>query len=154
MRRTRTASLLALAAILAASFLLAPAKLTAYAQQAPGSAPFINSWLVSGPFDAPVADKLYDCEVPEPVNYAPQASAITASSSTLAVNPVSYLVDGSTRNQWVTENDSSPWVQFAWGSPISLNEVRIAQWGDGRHVNNWYNLTFALADGRSSSRAE
>ena len=149
MRRTRTASLLALAATLAAAFLLVPPKLSAYAQQAAGSAPFINSWLVSGPFDAPVADKLYECEVPEPVNYAPAASTITASSSTLAVNPVSYLVDGSARNQWVTENDSSPWVQFAWGSPISLNEVRIAQWGDGRHVNNWYHLTFSLADGGS-----
>ncbi|MEV6269411.1 discoidin domain-containing protein [Kribbella sp. NPDC051936] len=147
MRHRRTASLAALAAILAASFLLAPPKPTAYAQQVAGSAPFLNSWLVSGPFEAPVADKVYECEVPEQVNYAPQASTITASSSTLAVNPVSYLADGSTRSQWVTENDSSPWVQFSWRSPISLNEVRIAQWGDGRHVNNWYHLTFVLADG-------
>ncbi|MFI7066971.1 discoidin domain-containing protein [Kribbella sp. NPDC050124] len=148
MRRKRTASLAALAAILAASFLLAPPK-TAHAQQVAGSAPFINSWLVSGPFDAPVADKLYECEVPEPVNHAPQASSITASSSTLAGNPLSYLVDGSTGKQWVTQNDASPWVNFSWSTPISLNEVRIAQWGDSRHVNNWYHVTFTLADGSS-----
>ncbi|MGW7680577.1 discoidin domain-containing protein [Kribbella sp. NPDC054772] len=149
MRRRRTTALAALAAILAASFLVVPPKLTAYAQQATGGAPFINSWLVSGPFDAPVADKVYECEVPEQVNYAQRASSITASSSTLTVNPVSNLVDGSTSKQWVTENDSSPWVNFSWNTPISLNEVRIAQWGDGRHVNNWYQLTFTLADGSS-----
>ncbi|MFF1917212.1 discoidin domain-containing protein [Streptomyces sp. NPDC058239] len=32
------------------------------AQQAAGNAPFINSWLVSGPFNSPVVDKRYDCE--------------------------------------------------------------------------------------------
>lgn len=149
MSRRRTASLAALAAILAASFLVVPPKLTAYAQQVAGRAPFVNSWLVAGPFDAPVADELYECEVPELVNHAQRASSITASSSTLAANPVSNLVDGSTSKQWVTENDSSPWVQFAWSNPVSLNEVRIAQWGDGRHVNNWYHLTFTLADGSS-----
>ncbi|MFF0341680.1 discoidin domain-containing protein [Kribbella sp. NPDC004875] len=149
MRHRRTASLAAPAAILAASFLVAPPKLPAYAQQTAGGAPFVNSWLVSGPFEAPVADKLYECEAAEQVNYAQRASSITASSSTLAVNPVSYLVDGSTSKQWVTENDAGPWVSFTWSTPISLNEVRIAQWGDGRHVNNWYHLTFMLADGRS-----
>ncbi|MCJ8012665.1 discoidin domain-containing protein [Paenibacillus sp. KQZ6P-2] len=117
------------------------------AQQSAGNAPFINSWLVSGPFDSPVVDKKYNCDVAELVNYAPLASEITASSSTLAVNPVSYLVDGSTRNQWVTENDSSPWVNLKWKDPIDLNEVKIAQWGDSRHVNNWYHLTFTLEDG-------
>ncbi|MFD8745741.1 putative Ig domain-containing protein [Streptomyces sp. NPDC059616] len=35
----------------------------ASAQQVPGNAPFINSWLVSGPFDSPVVDKQYRCEV-------------------------------------------------------------------------------------------
>ncbi|MFG1819384.1 discoidin domain-containing protein [Kribbella sp. NPDC049174] len=149
MRRTRTTALLAMAAILAAAFMLGPPRTTASAQQVAGSAPFINSWLVSGPFGSPVVDKAYECEVGEVVNQAPRASAITASSSTLAVNPVSYLVDGSTSKQWVTQNDSSPWVNFSWTTPISLTEVRIAQWGDGRHVNNWYHLTFTLADGSS-----
>ncbi len=119
----------------------------AYAQQAAGDAPFINSWLVSGPFDSPVVEKLYECEAREPVNHAPKASEITASSSTLAVNPVAYLVDGDVRKQWVTENDPSPWVDLKWREPIALNEVRIAQWGDSRHVNNWYHLTFTLDDG-------
>ncbi|MBP1965347.1 discoidin domain-containing protein [Paenibacillus aceris] len=30
------------------------------AQQVAGNAPFINSWLVSGPFDSPVVDQIYD----------------------------------------------------------------------------------------------
>ncbi|MFF8917647.1 putative Ig domain-containing protein [Streptomyces sp. NPDC015032] len=34
----------------------------ASAQQVAGNAPFINSWLVSGPFDSPLADKQYECE--------------------------------------------------------------------------------------------
>ena len=149
MRRRRSTALLAVAAVLATAFLLGPPGTTASAQQVPGSAPFINSWLVSGPFGSPVADKTYECEVGEVANQAPRASGITASSSTLATNPVANLVDGSTSKQWVTENDSSPWVNFSWNTPISLNEVRIAQWGDGRHVNNWYHLTFTLADGSS-----
>lgn len=129
------------------ALLLGTVNTRAYAQQAAGTAPFVNSWLVSGPFDSPVAEKLYECEAEEPLNYAPKASETTASSSTLAVNPVAYLVDGSTRNQWVTENDSSPWVNLRWNEPIALNEVRIAQWGDSRHVNNWYHLVFTLEDG-------
>ncbi|NUW46040.1 discoidin domain-containing protein [Nonomuraea rhodomycinica] len=119
----------------------------AYAQQVAGDAPFIDSWLVSGPFGSPVVEKLYECETGEPVNEAPRASEMTASSSTLAVNPVAYLVDGDTRKQWVTENDSTPWVNLKWSEPIALNEVRIAQWGDSRHVNKWYHLTFTLDDG-------
>ncbi|MEU0571679.1 discoidin domain-containing protein [Nonomuraea sp. NPDC005983] len=130
-----------------ASLLLGVFTTRAYAQQVAGDAPFINSWLVSGPFDSPVVEKLYECEAGEPVNEAPKASEITASSSTLAVNPVAYLVDGDTRKQWVTENDSSPWVNLKWREPIALNEVRIAQWGDSRHVNRWYHLTFTLDDG-------
>ncbi|MEV0289930.1 discoidin domain-containing protein [Kribbella sp. NPDC050820] len=149
MRHRRIACLLAVAAMIGTSLLLGPPRTKAYAQQVPGSAPFINSWLVSGPFDSPVADKAYECEAGEAVNYAARASGITASSSTLAVNPVSYLVDGTTSKQWVTQNDSSPWVKFTWSTPIPLNEVRIAQWGDSRHVNSWYHITFTLADGSS-----
>lgn len=117
------------------------------AQQVAGKAPFINSWLVSGPFVSPVVDQIYGSEVGETVKHAPSASEITASSSTLAVNPVSKLVDGLTNSQWVTENDSNPWVRMKWSQPIAINEVKIAQWGDGRHVNNWYHLTFTLNDG-------
>ncbi|MBL1120657.1 discoidin domain-containing protein [Streptomyces sp. 110] len=39
-----------------------PAAKQAAAQQVAGSAPFINSWLLSGPFDSPVVDKQYGCE--------------------------------------------------------------------------------------------
>ncbi|MFJ7498093.1 Ig domain-containing protein [Streptomyces sp. NPDC097727] len=34
----------------------------ASAQQVSGNAPFINSWLISGPFDSSVVDKQYECE--------------------------------------------------------------------------------------------
>lgn len=124
------------------------------AQQVTGNAPFINSWLVTGPFDAPVVDKIYGTEVGENVNYAPLASEITASSSTLAVNPVSNLVDGDKKKQWVTERDSSPWVNLKWSTPIAINELKIAQWGDGRHVNNGYHLTFTLEDGSKVESGE
>ncbi|NOU98881.1 galactose-binding domain-containing protein, partial [Paenibacillus planticolens] len=140
-----TSVVLATAMIATSMFAFSSTKVNA--QQVTGNAPFINSWLVSGPFDSPVVDQIYGTEVGGNVNYAPLASEITASSSTLAVNPVSYLVDGSTKNQWVTENDANPWVKLKWKEPIAINEVKIAQWGDGRHVNNWYHLTFTLNDG-------
>ncbi|MEV6108060.1 discoidin domain-containing protein [Streptomyces sp. NPDC051940] len=44
----------------------APAAEQAQAQQVAGSAPFINSWLVSGPFDSPVVDEQYGCESATP----------------------------------------------------------------------------------------
>ncbi|NOU88642.1 hypothetical protein GC102_23220, partial [Paenibacillus sp. LMG 31460] len=140
-----TSVVLATAMIVTSMFAFSNTKVNA--QQVAGNAPFINSWLVSGPFDSPVVDKIYETEVGGIVNYAPSASEITASSSTLAVNPVSKLVDGMTNSQWVTENDANPWVKLKWSEPIALNEVKIAQWGDGRHVNNWYHLTFTLNDG-------
>ena len=86
MRRRRSTALLAVAAVLATAFLLGPPGTTASAQQVPGSAPFINSWLVSGPFGSPVADKTYECEVGEVANQAPRASGITASSSRIDIS--------------------------------------------------------------------
>lgn len=124
------------------------------AQQVTGNAPFINSWLVSGPFNSPVVDKIYETVVEENINYAPLASEVTASSSTLAVNPVSYLVDGNFKKQWVTERDTAPWVNLKWAKPIAITEVKIAQWGDSRHVNNGYHLTFTLEDGSKVESGE
>ncbi|MCD5344908.1 discoidin domain-containing protein [Agromyces sp. S2-1-8] len=117
----------------------------AQAQQATGTAPFINSWLVSGPFDTAVADEIYGCTAAEETNLARTAKA-TASSS-LSANPAAQVNDGDIRKQWVAENDLAPTVTLTWATPISLNEVRLAQWGDGRHVNKYYDLTFTLADG-------
>ncbi|MFE6736586.1 discoidin domain-containing protein [Microbacterium sp. NPDC057650] len=118
---------------------------SAQAQQVTGTAPFINSWLVSGPFDTAVADDIYGCAVTAEPNLAKTATA--TASSALAANPPAQLIDGDTRKQWVAENDPAPTVTLTWASPISLNEVRLAQWGDGRHVNKHYDLTFTLADG-------
>ena len=118
--------------------------LEAKAQQISGDAPFINTWLVSGPFDTAAADEIYGMETEQLVNYSTTAE-ITASSS-LDVNPPSNVADGTTKKQWVAE-ETEPWLNFAWEEPISINQVKISQWGDGRHVNDWYHLTFTLADG-------
>ncbi|OME86064.1 hypothetical protein BK120_08725 [Paenibacillus sp. FSL A5-0031] len=147
MKKIRKTTSLALAtAVIFTSFSFGFLSTNVYAQQTAGNAPFMNSWLVSGPFDSPVADQIYACDAGEIVNLAPQASEVTASAA-LAANPVSNLVDGSTKNQWVTENDSSPWVNLKWSEPIAINEVKLTQWGDSRHINNWYHLTFTLEDG-------
>lgn len=115
-----------------------------------GDAPFINSWLVSGPYDTPVADEIYDSVVPKNPNLAPKAKT-SASSATLVSNPTSFLVDGSTRNQWVTEGTENPcWAALEWDSPITVGTMTIARWDDGRHYNQWYDLIFTFADGSES----
>ena len=117
------------------------------AQYVSGTAPFINSWLVSGPYDTAVADEIYGTVIPENPNLAQNATA-SASSETLAPNPAEYLIDGSTRNQWVTEGEEVPcWVQLDWEKPVDIGTLSIAQWGDSRHENQWYDLTFTFADG-------
>ncbi|WP_269939365.1 discoidin domain-containing protein [Arthrobacter sp. HY1533] len=143
-RALRRVALTGAAALIAAGLALPGA---AQAQQVPGNAPFINSWLVSGPYDTAVADGIYGCTVPTVSNLARSATA--TASSALAPNPAAQLNDGDVRKQWVAEGDTAPWAKLTWASPISLNEVRIAQWGDGRHVNGAYQLTFTLADGSS-----
>ena len=84
------------------------------------------------------------------VNLAPTA-AVTASSA-YPNNPVEYLVDGTTSHQWVSLDngqDTEPWVMLTWDTPVTFNEVSLAQWGDGRHVNQYYDLTFTFADGET-----
>ncbi len=85
------------------------------------------------------------------VNIAPKAN-VTA-SSTYPNNPVENLVDGSTKKQWVSVDngeDKEPWVMLTWDEPVTFNEISLAQWGDGRHVNEYYDLTFTYADGSVS----
>ncbi|MFF2272716.1 discoidin domain-containing protein [Agromyces sp. NPDC058136] len=142
---TKPIAILGASALIATAMAVGAAAGPATAQQTGGNAPFINSWLVSGPFDNAVADEIYGCEIAEAVNLARAAKA--SASSSLDANPPTQLIDGDARKQWVTQNDSAPSVTLAWDSPISLNEVRLAQWGDARHVNGEYALTFTLADG-------
>lgn len=120
------------------------------AQHVKGTAPFINSWLVSGPFETPVADEIYGTEIPDNPNLAKQAAA-SASSATLSSNPPEYLIDGSARNQWVTEGPENPcWAQLDWKEPITAGSIGITLWNDGRHRNQWYDLVFTYADGTKS----
>lgn len=145
LRHSRPIAILGTSALFTTAMLVGAATGPAQAQQVGGNAPFINSWLVSGPFDTSVADEIYGCEVPDIVNLASSATA-TASSS-LPTDPPAQLIDGNLRKQWVTQDDQAPTVTLTWDSPISLNEVRLAQWGDGRHVNDSYQLTFTREDG-------
>lgn len=120
------------------------------AQHVNGAAPFINSWLVAGPFESPVADEIYGTEIPDNPNLAMQAVA-SASSATFNTNPPGFLNDGSTRNQWVTEGSEIPcWAQLEWNEPITAGSVGITLWNDGRHKNQWYDLVFTYADGTKS----
>ena len=148
-RNGRRIASLALAASILAGMLPTPNS-EVQAQYVSGNAPFINSWLVSGPYETPVVDEIYGTVIPENPNLAKNAKT-SASSATLDTNPPEFLVDGSTRNQWVTEGKEAPcWVQLDWDTPIELGCMTIAQWGDGRHVNQWYDLTFTFEDGTQS----
>jgi hypothetical protein len=72
----------------------------ASAQQVTGNAPFINSWLVSGPFDSPVVDKQYDCEADDS---KPGWSAVADSAETAAENgAAANAVDGDPSTIWHT----------------------------------------------------
>ncbi|SIO07800.1 discoidin domain-containing protein [Agromyces cerinus] len=144
-RRTKPIAILSASALITTALAVGASAGPAQAQQTGGNAPFINSWLVSGPVDTAVADEIYGCEAPEVVNLA--ASATATASTALAANPPAQLIDGDVRKQWVGESTSAPTVTLSWDSPISLNEVRLAQWGDGRHVNQSYRLAFTLEDG-------
>ena len=140
-------------AVLAVSMvagLMATSGIEVQAQYVSGNAPFINSWLVSGPYDTAVADEIYETVVPENPNLAKNA-VTSASSATLAPNPTEYLIDGSTSKQWVTEGTENPcWAQLEWETPIQIGYMKIARWEDGRHKNQWYDLVFTFADGTQS----
>lgn len=143
--RRKPIAMITATAVISTLMVLGASAGAAQAQQVAGTAPFINSWLVSGPFDTAVADEIYGCEVAAEPNLA--ATAKATASSALAVNPPAQLIDGDIRKQWVAQNDPAPTVTLTWTTPISLNEVRLAQWGDGRHVNRHYDLAFTLTDG-------
>ncbi|MEG0580350.1 MAG: hypothetical protein RR490_10585, partial [Niameybacter sp.] len=59
-----------------------------------------------------------------------------------------FIHDGTTKKQWVSaEDDATPWVNLTWQEPITIGTLSIAQWGDNRHINKHYTLTFTLEDG-------
>ena len=116
---------------------------TVHAQYVSGNAPFINSWLVSGPYDTPWRMRFtirWFRRIPISPRTPPQARP-----PPLWPQPPEYLVDGSTRNQWVTEGDEeSCWAQLKWETPITVGSVGITLWNDARHKNQWYDLDFHL----------
>ena len=92
----KATSLLLSAATIATSFACMVTPQNVEAEQVSGNAPFINTWLVSGPFENPVADQIYGTEVQELKNLAKEAK-ITV-SSTYPNNPIEYICDGTTNH--------------------------------------------------------
>lgn len=146
-RKERILSYL-MASAMAVSTIAYTGPMKVQAQQTGGNAPFVNTWLVSGPFETAVADGIYDSVVPENPNLA-QKAVPTVSSETLATNPAEYLIDGSERNQWVTEGTEVPcWAKLTWEDPITVGCMGITLWSDSRHRNQNYDLVFTFADGK------
>ncbi len=84
----------------------------------------INHCLHRASESAGSADSIYDTVVPENPNLA-QKAVPTVSSETLATNPAGYLIDGSERNQWVTEGTEVPcWAKLSWDEPWENAPVR------------------------------
>jgi len=117
-----------------------------------GSAPFINQWLVAGPFNTPVADNIYGTPTattpPSNPDITQTVPGMTATASTTYPNnPISQAIDGTTSKQWLTNgSDPSPWLNIAMPSPQTIATVGFATWGDNRFVNSVYNVVFTHSD--------
>ena len=119
----------------------------ARANQVPGDAPFINTWSVAGPFDKPMADILLKSEIPENANLAAKSSVRASSEYPNPGNTAQRAIDEGS-DTWVSaEGDKKPALTLEWKEPVTVGRLTLAQWGDGRHVNRRYALTFTLADG-------
>lgn len=118
-----------------------------FANQEPGDAPFINTWLVAGPYEKPAADVAYKAEIPANTNIALKVAAKVSSSYPGDTNLAGQANDGSMQCWVSAQNDMTPWVSLEWDALRTVRCVTLAQWGDGRHVNQWYHLTFTLGDG-------
>ena len=153
-RRTIAA---ATAIALAAGGLTFAGATTAVAQVAPGTAPFMNSWLVSGPFDTAVVDENYGTNRPTDGNWA-RLAAVTASSTwktdaaaypggTDAANALPALaVDGNLATNWISQMhntagapsswpawDPTPTLTLTWPEAIKVKEIQVFD----RHDASW-----------------
>lgn len=128
----------------------------AVAQHASGNAPFINTWLVSGPFSTPVAEEVYG-QRPADGNWARVAGA--AVSSTWQGSPIGYpggiaptpaiaarAIDGTKATEWISQMhnsdgapstwpawDPSPKLTLTWPAPIKVKQIEVFD----RHNAAW-----------------
>lgn len=153
----RSVAMIAATTLVAAGLVVAGHAGSATAQLAPGDAPFINTWLVSGPHDTAVADENYGTIRPVDGNWAPLAD-VSASSTwkTEAVafpsgqdNPnavASNAVDGQLSTYWASQMhnnagdpatwpawDPSPTLTMTWATPIKVKEIQVFD----RHDASW-----------------
>lgn len=128
----KAASLCLSATILATSYInLLPSSVT-QAQQVAGNAPFINTWLVSGPFDEAVADEIYQISAPEErENLALKAHAEANSvfhntDEDLVTFAGSKAIDGSKSTEWVSyfpDGILPKQLTLTWDDPITVQEI-------------------------------
>lgn len=144
-------------------YLLLLSPLTATAEKAPGNAPFINTWLLAGPFDQPVADQIYGIDSiprPEDGNWAVLAS-VTASSvwqsggegypvKNADASSPSFAIDGKMETDWISQMhdtngnpdswpswDPTPTLYLDWDTPIKVKEIQVFD----RHNPSWKDHT-------------
>ena len=126
-------------------------------QAASGNAPFMNSWLVSGPFDTAVAEEIYGVERPAGGDWASVATA--TASSTWKTSAVAYpggadapqfvaaqAIDGDLATNWVSQMhdaagapsgwpawDPAPTLSLTWSTPITVKQIDVFD----RHHSAW-----------------
>ena len=115
------------------------------AQQTSGNAPFINTWLVSGPFEEAVADEIYGIETtqrPTDGNWA-RVADISATSKWWSDNEAAgKAIDGDKNTSWISRTspdnweiresdddvygrDPKPTLTLSWDDPIKVKELEI-----------------------------
>lgn len=115
------------------------------AQQTSGNAPFINTWLVSGPFEEAVADEIYGIETtqrPTDGNWA-RVADISATSKWWSDNEAAgKAIDGDKNTSWISRTspdnweiresdddiygrDPKPTLTLNWDEPIKVKKLEI-----------------------------
>ncbi|HEX7935962.1 MAG TPA: LamG-like jellyroll fold domain-containing protein [Paraburkholderia sp.] len=143
------------------------------AQWVAGSAPFINSWLVSGPFDTAKAEEIYGVVRPADGNWArvAMASATSTWKTTAADYPTgidvpgtapSKAIDGDRTTDWVSQTmntygspstwpawDPTPTLFLTWTQPIKVKQIEVfdrydASWPSG--LSDVQQVNYTLKD--------
>jgi len=135
--------------LVAGALVLGGVPQSAAAQQAAGGdAPYMNSWLVSGPFDTAVAEEIYGVERPAGGNWA-RVAAATASSTwktaavgfpdgTDSMHVATKAIDGDLATNWISQMhnndgaastwpawDPAPKLSLDWSTPITVKQIEV-----------------------------
>ncbi|QIG39446.1 hypothetical protein G5T42_08090 [Microbacterium sp. 4R-513] len=156
-RRRRLAAAVTVTSIVAGALVAGWGGHPAVAQVAVGTAPFINTWLVAGPFDTAVAEDNYGTARPTDGNWARLATA--TASSTWKTQAVGYpdgadspsvvaskAIDGDLATNWISQMhnaegapstwpawDPTPKLTLTWVDAIKVKEIQVFD----RHDPSW-----------------